>query len=90
MKALQLSKKESLHIGNGYASLYLQRFICDDVLKALDILYQLLSLLPPAEEEPINFEDLPENFHKLIPWIKRWGICDDNDRSEKMGKASCQ
>jgi hypothetical protein len=88
VKDLQLSKKESLHIGNGCASLYIQRFVCDDVLKTLDILYQILALLPSAEEETINYRDLPEEFHKLIPWIKRWGICDDNERSDKIGKAS--
>jgi len=88
VKALQLTKRESLHIGNGCASLYIQRFICDDVLKTLDILYQLLALLPSAEEETINYRDLPEEFHKLIPLIKRWGICDDNERSEKIGKSS--
>jgi hypothetical protein len=88
VKALQLSKRESLHLGNGCASLYIQRFVCDDVLKALDILYQLLALIPSAEEAPINYQDLPEEFHKFIPWIKRWGICDDNERSDKIGKAS--
>jgi len=88
VKALHLSKRESFHIGNGYASLYLQRFNSDDVLKTLDILYQLLALLPPADEESINLEELPRDFHKLIPWIRRWGICDDNDRSEKINKAS--
>ncbi len=88
VKALHLSKRESLHIGNGCASLYIQRFVCDDVLKALDILYKLLDLIPSIEEASINYQDLPEEFHKLIPWIKRWGICDDNERSEKIGKAS--
>jgi hypothetical protein len=88
VKALQLSQMESLHIGNGWASIYLQRFIGDDVLKTLDILYHLLALIPPAEEASINYQDLPEDFHKLVPWIKRWGICDDNERSEKISKAS--
>jgi hypothetical protein len=88
VKALHLSKRESLHIGNGCASLYIQRFVCDDVLKALDILYHLLALIPSTEEASINYQDLPEEFHKLIPWIKRWGICDDNERSDKIGKAS--
>jgi hypothetical protein len=85
---LRLSPKESLHIGNGWASLYLQRFKCDDVLDTLDILYQLLSLIPPAKETPINFEGLPEKFKTLLPGIKRWAIPDDNDRSEKLAKAS--
>jgi hypothetical protein len=88
VKALQLSKRESLHIGNGYASLYIQRFIQDDVFTLLDILYQLLGLLPSAKETSINYQELPEEFHKLIPWIKRWGICDDNERSDKISKAS--
>ena len=88
VKALHLSKRESLHIGNGCANLYIQRFVCDDVLKALDILYQLLALIPSAEEASINYQDLPEDFHKLIPSIKRWGICNDNERSDKIGKAS--
>jgi len=88
VKALQLSKRESLHIDDGYASLYIQRFVCDDVLKALDIFYQLLALIPSAEKASINYQDLPEGFHKLIPWIKRWGICDDNERSDKISKAS--
>jgi hypothetical protein len=88
VKALHLSKRESLHIGNGHASLYIQRFIYDDVLKLLDFLYQLLNLLPSTEETSFNYQDLPEDFHKLIPWIKRWGICDDDLRSYKISKSS--
>ena len=86
--ALRLSAKESLHIGDGWASLYLQRFVCDDVLNTLDTLYQLLALLPSTDETPISFEEIPEKLKVLIPWIKRWAILDDNDRSEKLGKAS--
>lgn len=86
--SLHLSKKESLHIGDGYAALYLQRFICEDVLNSLDILYKLLALLPSVEKEPINFQDIPEGFHKLIPLIRLWGISDDQERSEKISKAS--
>jgi hypothetical protein len=85
---LRLSPKESLHIGYGWASLYLQRFMCDDVLQTLDTLYQLLALLPFKEEMPISFEGLPEQFKILIPLMKRWSISDDNDRSEKLSKAS--
>jgi len=88
VKAFNFTRRESLHIGNGCASLYLQRFICDEVLKALDNLYKLLSLLPSAEETSINLEDLPEGFHKLIPLIKLWSISDDEERSEKISKAS--
>ena len=88
VKALHLSKKESLHIGNGYAHLYLQRFTSDDVFIALDILYQLLTLLPSAEEVQTDLEELPENFHKLIPLIKKWGICDDSERSDMISQAS--
>jgi hypothetical protein len=85
---LRLSPKESLHIGEGWASLYLQRFKCKDVLYTLDTLYQLLSLIPPAKDTPINFEGLPEKFKTLIPGIKRWAVPDDNNRSEKLAKAS--
>ena len=88
VKALRLSTKESLHIGYGWASLYLQRFVCDDVLQTLDTLYQLLAMLPFKEETPINFEGLPEQFKILIPLMKQWSISDDNDRSEKLGKVS--
>jgi len=88
VKALQLTKRESLHIGNGCASLYIQRFLCDEVLNALGIFYQLIALLPSEEEETIYYKELPEELHMLIPWIKRWGISDDNERSNKIGKAS--
>ena len=88
VKTLRLSQKESLHISNGYVSLYLQRFACEDVLKTLESLYNLLSLLPPANEISPNFDDLPESFNKLIPLIKQWAIADDNDRSGKISRAS--
>jgi hypothetical protein len=88
LKSLRLSQKESLHIGNGYASLYLQRFECEDVLVILDSLYNLLSLLPLANEISPSFDDLPERFKKFIPLIKRWAISDDGSRSDRINKAS--
>lgn len=87
VNGLRLTSKESLHIGYGWASLYLQRFACGEVLDTLDTLNQLLNLLP-KEKTKLNFEGLPEQFKILIPLIKRWSISDDNDRSEKLSKAS--
>jgi hypothetical protein len=88
VKSLRLSQKESIHIGNGYASLYLQRFECEDVLVILESLYHLLSLLPPVDEISPSFEDLPARFKKLIPLIKRWALSDDSDRSDRINRAS--
>jgi hypothetical protein len=88
VKSLCLSEKESLHIGNGQASLYLQRFACEDVLETLEILCNILLLLPPVEEESPNFDGMPENFIKLIPLIKQWAISDDSDRSDKVIRTS--
>ena len=73
VKALCLSQKESLHIGNGYASLYLQRFISEDVLKALDILYNLLALLPESDETPENFKDSPRKIQGTYSMDKKMG-----------------
>ena len=87
VKRLQLSANESLHIGRGYANLYLQRFACDEVLNTLDIIYQLLDLLP-KDGTQVDLEGLPEEFTVLIPWIKRWAISDDEERSEKISRAS--
>lgn len=44
--------------------------------------------MPSAEETSINLEDLPKEFHKLIPLIKLWSISDDVERSEKISRAS--
>lgn len=88
VKNLHLSQKESLHLWDGQATLYLQRFSWEEVSTALHILYDLVSLLPPRKEESPRFDKLPESFHKLVPLIKRWGITDDNDRSEKISKTS--
>ena len=88
VKALHLTEKESLHIGNGYASLYLQRLGCNEVLETLGILYNLLAMLPLDNGMPANFDDLPDNLKKLIPLMKRWAISDDSDRADRIKKAS--
>lgn len=88
VKRLRLSQKESLHFWDGQAILYLQRFSWEEVSTTLSILYDLLLLLPLRQEETPQFDELPENFQKLVPLIKRWGVTDDNDRSEKVSKAS--
>lgn len=88
VKALCLSPKESLHIGHGWASIYLQRFDSSEVLETLDILFELLEMIPTTDEILINFEGMPDRFNLLIPWIKRWAISDDNERSKKSKKAT--
>ena len=88
VKSLHLSQKESLHIGNDYASLYLQRFTSENVLTTLEIFHNLLALLPKSSSSVENFEDVPEEFRTLIPLIRKWAISDDLTREEKINKAS--
>ena len=88
LRDIHLSKGESLHIGFGYATLYLFRFDCDEVLTTMSVIISLLETIPKVKKEMDNYDDLSERFQKLVPLIRRWGILDDPDRMERIQKAS--
>jgi hypothetical protein len=88
IKSLSLEEEESLHILSGQAFLYLKRYERDRILDALNLLTTLAKSLPTAPEEALDFTALPNEFHSLIPLIKKWGITDDEERNEKLGEAS--
>lgn len=84
---LRLSGKESFHVYEGGATLYLQRSSLSETLNILSIAFKLLDLIPEKKQR-ITFTDLPEEFQVLIPWIQSWGILDDDDRYEKVKHTS--
>jgi hypothetical protein len=88
IRALNPGPKESLHILQGQVALYLQRYKSGEVLDALKRLSMLVCNLRDASKQAIGFEALPAEFHGLIPLIQRWGITDDEERSERLVRAS--
>jgi len=88
IRALSLDHGESLHILQGQIALYLKRNEIKVVLEAITIFSKFVCSLPEGKDEAIDFENLPKEFHALIPLIKRWGIADDDERNEVLSKAS--
>lgn len=85
---LHLASDESLTVyGNGisaYVRPRLQRHLTD----ILTALAKLADELPPGETKPVPLNDLPPEFRPLIPLIRKWGISDDADRTERLGGAT--
>lgn len=88
VRKLRLAERESLHIRNGQASLYLQRYERDHVDQTISILKILLAELPQSVESKVDLRQLPAEFHSLIPIIAKWAVSDDEERSERLAKAS--
>jgi hypothetical protein len=86
--ALGLGADEGLRFYGTSVSAILRPGPQRHVSEVLPGLGRLADGLPQHREEALSFADLPEPFHPLIPLIKRWGIADDDARSERMGKAS--
>lgn len=88
IEALDLDATESLHILRGQVKVYLRRYESRQILDVLDILVAFVKSLPTVPQEPIDLKQLPKEFHSLIPLIKRWGVADDEQRSELLSRVS--
>jgi hypothetical protein len=44
--------------------------------------------LPAAQEETVDYGELPAVFHSLIDLLEKWDETDDDERSERLARAS--
>lgn len=88
VRELRLTGGESLHIRSGQAELYLQRYDFDYLVQTVSILKALLAELPQSKDAKVDLRQLPAEFHSLISLIAKWGISDDDERKERLLKAS--
>jgi hypothetical protein len=86
---LQLKEKESLHVGTDAIVLYLQRASEHEIMSAIATACCLAEQLPTGtEDEDIDLDALPSEFKGLAPFIRKWGVTDDDERNELLEKAS--
>jgi hypothetical protein len=57
-------------------------------VQTVSILKALLAELPQSQEAKVDLRQLPAEFHSLISLITKWGISDDEERNERLLKAS--
>ncbi|MEP6668981.1 MAG: hypothetical protein ABJF10_07515 [Chthoniobacter sp.] len=88
VRELRLTGLESLHIRNGQAALYLRRYSFEHLVQIVSILKAILAELPESQEAKVDLRQLPAEFHSLISLITKWGISDDDERNERLSKAS--
>jgi hypothetical protein len=84
--ALQLKERESLHLYTDGIVLYLQRSSVPEIMSAVEVTCSLAEQLPAVNEA--RDIELPSKFKVLIPFIRKWGVTDDEERSELLEKAS--
>jgi len=85
---LRLKSYESLTIYRNGISAYVRPRPDRPLTGLLSTLAKLASDLPPDETKPLPLSDLPDQFRPLIPLIRKWGITDDSDRTERLEGAS--
>jgi hypothetical protein len=86
---LQLKEKESLHLYSNAIEFYLQRSSVQEIMSAIEVTCSLAERLPAGNEaQDIDLDVLPSKFKVLNPFIRKWGVTDDEERSELLEKAS--
>jgi hypothetical protein len=88
IRALRLDFDECLSAyGNGI-SLYVRPRSGRPLTDILNCLVKLAARLPHGHTRPPSLAGLPDRFRPLISLIRRWGISDDADRTERLEQAS--
>jgi hypothetical protein len=58
-------------------------------MSAVEVTCTLADQLPAGNDgQNIDLDVLPSEFKVLTPFIRKWGVTDDEERSELLGKAS--
>lgn len=86
--ALRLGPDESLRVYRNGISAYLRPGLQRPIIDVLKLLGKLADELPADETRPLPLRELPGQFRRLIPLIRKWGISDDADRTERLERAS--
>jgi hypothetical protein len=82
-----LEEGESLHFTRGEISFYLKQPDNDRISGAIDRVIELAEKVEIAKEE-LSLEQLPAQFHPIIPMIKQWALADDSERTDLLATAS--
>ncbi len=90
VKSFTLGPKDSLHVYANQLKLYLHNPSRETVVEMLSRLVKLLSHLHLVSEDAVDLSVLPEAFQNLKPFIEKWAISDDHERSLLVDKASRQ
>jgi hypothetical protein len=86
---LQLKEKESLHLGVNAIVFYLQPSSVREIMAAVEVACELAEQLPAGNDsQNVDLDVLPSEFKVLTHFIRKWGVTDDEVRSELLGKAS--
>jgi hypothetical protein len=88
LEDLKLKERESLHLYRDAIVFYLQRSSVREIMSAIEVTCSLAEQLPAGNEEEIDLDGLPSEFKILIPFIRKWAVTDDLERSELLEKAS--
>jgi hypothetical protein len=88
IEALELGPEESLHVYANAVVAYTRPHSTHRLEALLTELASLIDHLPSAAEKDLELEDLPNEFHPLLPLIRKWGHTDDEERQEYLERAS--
>lgn len=84
---LGLEENESLHFNNSGIDMYLKS---PSLKRCLDAIEHIIDLIVQIEVTPeqLDLHSLPDEFHPLLSYIKKWGFGDDRDREELLENSS--
>jgi hypothetical protein len=88
IEALELGPDESLHVYQNEIAAYIRPKSEHRLEVVLTGLATLIQHLPPAEAACLELKDLPNKFHSLLPLIQKWRQTDDEEREEKLSRAT--
>lgn len=86
--ALRLEPDEIVNVYANGVSACLRPRPQQPIVDILQLLAKLANELPADESRPPPLSELPSEFRPLIPLIRKWGIGDDADRTERLERAS--
>lgn len=89
IKDLNLSSNEAVFVYGNAIQLLLDK--SRGLIKEIKLLQQIKLIVEhnfPGSIAIIDYSKIPEDFKKLLPFIKEWAISDDQERSDKIKRTS--
>jgi hypothetical protein len=88
LRSLKLAGDDQLTVAMNGPRALLRSAGADADWERLQKLVALARILPPgATEVPLDPQALPEDLRDLVPLLAHWAEADDQDRSDRVGKA---
>jgi hypothetical protein len=85
---LNLNSAESIHVYRNGLTIYIQPDSEKRIEEVITAASNISDQLPPDNKSRSDLSDLPQEFIHLIPFMRRWAEADDEQRTDRLARAS--